>query len=178
MRARPPKAKRSGTGQAWESKLEAMHEHYATLGVTVERVVPPFRVIRRNADGSLTIRFVGAGAPDYLAFVGGKVVRFDAKSLLADRFKLVVISPEQAGSLTRCDRAGGLAGLVVQLTTGTWWVSWSDIAEMWRAWKEGSGIASIPTERMDEVGLRIDGADWLPVVGMLTIARDVTTGVR
>lgn len=151
----------TGTGQAWERKLNAMHAHYLTLGVVVERVTPPWTVIRCNPDGSITIRFTGKGPPDYIAFVDGRVVRFDAKSVKGAAFPLANLSPEQAGALTRNERAGGVSGLVVQANGQGWWLPWIELQHRWRLWKEGRGAASVMP---NEGGTPLDGADWLAAV--------------
>lgn len=164
--AKSGKGAKSRTGQAWEDKLDAMHTHYLNVGVEVDRVLPPFRILRRNKDGSLVIRFTGSGIPDYVANVRGWTVRFDAKSTEKAVFTLALLTADQAGALTRNGRRDRhLSGIVAHTAVGDFWIPWSRLAEPWRLHAEGRGPASVDPAA---VGVRIDGADWLPALNYLS----------
>lgn len=153
-------------GESWESALSSMHAMYAREGrAHIVKVPTPALVMGRtthDARGRTCFRASWAArtGADYIGtLAGGRSVVLEAKSSGDARIGIDAVRPHQAGALDQCHALGGLALVVVRLSTGAWvvpWLRWADAPA-------GRREKSLTAEDLDARGSRIDSArpDWM-----------------
>lgn len=139
-------------GKALEVRLAAMHQTYLVRGVArIHKAHPEAKMV----NGRMV--YSAKGPPDFIGTIaGGRSVVFDAKESSGKTFRLGNVPPHQAKDMEACVNLGGLAFLYVHTTVAEWVLPWESIRELY--W---SGVKTLNTQRMDELGRRVTGTDWL-----------------
>lgn len=135
-------------GRGLEGAIEAQAVADAAAGrCWLWRVPSP---PERGADASArVVDFVGV-------LPGGRCVAIEVKEGSAEAsFKVDRLGEKQASVLAEVDRAGGLAGLVIEVRGRRWWVPWAQIAP-----RVGGG-GYVGPEWLGAHGVEVVGADWL-----------------
>ena len=174
MSATPRRARRShaNRGKALEGRLDAMHQTYAAQNrAFIWRSCPPVKVLSAiRAGGYFSACFAGQGPADYAGVIaGGRAVVIEAKECSAGRWSLANLHPHQAEHLERVHVLGGVAQVVLAYapTRSTWALPWEGLGPRWRRWKRGEaarGEASLGPVELVEVGVRLEGVDWLVAI--------------
>ncbi len=154
-------------GKAWEAMLDAQHRRYAADRWIVWRQHPPPVI---TGEGGREARIIGPARPDYLLCRDGVTVIVDAKSHAGPRWPLSEVSDHLAADLDSAQRAGVVAGIVLELDDAGWWLPWTELAPRWHRWALATargeterGSASLSVADLQAVGEAVIGADWLPV---------------
>lgn len=154
-------------GEAWELALEGEHAAYLRQGLAdVVKLPTPALVLgptRRDARGRTTFPacWAAKASADFEGVIrGGRAVRVEVKRRQGNRIGIAEVQPQQLAALERCHRLGGLALLVVRLEAGgdqggTWAVQASAL------WTRPDGPRTWTARQLDELGVRVLGADWL-----------------
>ena len=139
-------------GRGLEGAIEAQAVADAAAGrCWLWRVPSP---PERGADAS-------ARVVDFFGLLpGGRAVAVEAKEGSAEAsFKVDRLGEKQASVLAEVDRAGGLAGLVIEVRGRRWWVPWAQIAP-----RVGGG-GYVGPDWLGQHGVEVVGADWLTAAG-------------
>ena len=138
-------------GRGLEGAIEAQAIEDAAAGrCWLWRVPSP---PERGADASArVVDFVGV-------LPGGRCVAIEVKEGSGASFQVDRLGPKQAEVLAEVDRAGGLAGLVIEVRGRRWWVPWAQIAP-----RVGGG-GYVGPEWLGAHGVEVVGADWLSAAG-------------
>ena len=168
------RAKRSrDVGAELELDLAAMHDDYRARELAdIEPIPTPVTVLGRTAKddrGRTCFRAAWAArvSVDFAGFLtDGRPVRIEAKASDGDALRLDRVHARQREALERCERAGGLALLIVRLGSVTW------VVDAWRL-RDFGPSASWNVDRLDVLGRRCQarrvkkdgvfrmGPDWL-----------------
>jgi len=162
-------------GRNWEDWLDIQHAQYAKAGYAfVIRTPPAMRILKRMDGGKFLAVFAGQGPPDYVAKAGEYSFIMEAKEYQSERWPFSMLPKHQADQMTAWCRQGstghGLLLIRSKKHNSTWVILWRDLYERWYKWASGKaekkraspGSASLTTIELDEIGVRVRGADWLP----------------
>lgn len=98
----------------------------------IEKTPEPFRVKKKNQDGTFVGWFTGLAQPDYKGTLrGGRAIAFEAKMTTKDRIQMKVITDHQAGCLDFHLNMGAVVGVCVMIRKTVGFVPWS----VWRDMK-------------------------------------------
>lgn len=156
-------------GVAFEELLGLHHARYERQGAYVQRNPTPYKVLRQGPGGLICVPLADA-PPDFLVAVGGLAILLEAKSHAGDKLPLAQLEPHQADALDAWGRQGEIfvAGVVIRLDTGCWWVRWKGpLAEAWQRHYDGKakrGQCSLDAVWLKKHAHVATGGDWLPCV--------------
>lgn len=114
-------------GQMFERLIDQACLHYRVKGIAViEKTPEPFRVKKKNSDGTFTGWFTGNAQPDYKGtLAGGQAIVFEAKMTGKDRIKRSVITDHQAACLDAHQELGALTGVCCMIKRTAAFVPWN-----------------------------------------------------
>lgn len=139
-----------------ELALDTYHQILRAEGHTIYRIPDPVHVTARRGQ-DVTGRLLAARACDFGGWTAqGRPVMLDAKHCEGESFDLGRLDGVQIETLTRCAAAGGIAGVVVWIGGGGWWlpVDAQGVAGVTgRTWRPGDGSAR-----------KLKGVRWMEVV--------------
>lgn len=168
-------------GRNWEDWLDIQHAQYAKAGYAfVVRTPPAMRILKRMDGGKFVAVFAGHGPPDYVAKAGEYSFIMEAKEFKSERWPFSMLPQHQADQMTAWSNQGenghGLILIRSHAHNCTWVVMWRDLKDRWYKWsadkaakkRAAPGSASLTSDELNEIGVRVRGADWLPGAIALT----------
>ena len=160
-------------GQELQDALDEIHASYALGGSAyIVRTSAPMQITQRLAGGKFVAFFEGSGPPDYIGVAQGVAYLFDAKEHKGKALPLGAIVEHQARALDTAQDNGTVCGIVVDLPdlSAAWWVPWTRLGPTWWGWfgikRAAPGTGSLDKDRLDDLGVRLLGLDWLPAAQM------------
>lgn len=119
-------------GRLFENLVDQACLYYRNKGdAVIEKTPEPFRVKKKNTDGTFTGWFTGLAQPDYKGtLAGGQAIAFEAKMTSADRMKKSVVTVHQAACLELHAEMGARVGVCCMIRKTVGFVPWSVWSEM------------------------------------------------
>lgn len=97
----------------------------------IEKTPEPFRVKKKNKDGTFKGRFTGLAQPDYKGTIkGGQAIAFEVKMTSTDRLKKSVVTNFQATCLNYHFIMGAYVGVCCLIGKTVGFIPWDDWMNM------------------------------------------------
>lgn len=124
--------KSSDAGHLHEKLIEGACRWYRAMGVArITKTPEPFRVRKKNPDGTALVSFTAHAEPDFKGSLrGGKLICFEAKFTSTDRMKQDVVTRDQAAALTEYAALGAVTGVCVGIGDQAFFVPWEVFSHM------------------------------------------------
>ena len=143
-------------GHFFENFIKGACLYYKQKGIAkIEKQPEPFRVMKKEKDGTATVRFTAHAEPDFIGtLAGGHTIAFEAKRTLTDRIKQDVITQTQWQSLDDYAALGACAGVCVGIGSVNAFVPW----EVWRNMKLIYGRKYMTVEDIEPFRVQYNGS--------------------
>lgn len=155
-------------GHFFEGYIKAACETYWAQGrAEISKTPEPFKVTKKNPDGTFTGRFTREKAqPDFQGTLdGGRSIAFEAKYTTTDRMRRAVLTGEQMKRLERHHQRGALAAVVIGIQDSFFFIPWW----WWRDMKQQAGRLYVTVADIETFRVRFNGSvlflDYKNVVG-------------
>lgn len=142
-------------GRLFENLIDQACRHYRNNGdATIEKTPEPFRVKKKNNDGTFTGWFTGLAQPDYKGTLkGGQAIAFEAKMTGSDRIKKSVVTEHQAACLSLHAEMGAKVGVCCMIRKTVGFIPW----DVWSKMKEIYGRQYLSEDELKEFEVPIFG---------------------
>lgn len=143
-------------GHFFESYIKAACMLYAERGrAIIDKTPEPFRVMKKQQDGTFTGRFTARAQPDFQGtLAGGRSIVFEAKHTTTDRIKRAVVTKTQMETLDKHDECGALAAVCVGIQDSFFFVPWW----WWRDMKQYAGRLYVTAADLERFRVRFNGS--------------------
>ena len=148
--------KNNEEGRLFEQFIVAGCQTYAAAGrAYIEKTPEPFRVKRKNQDGTATVYFTKRAEPDFKGVLaGGQCIVFEAKHTSTERLHQGVITDYQAEALTMYSEMGAVAAVAGCIKDVPFFMPWSH----WQSMKEIYGRKYLTAADVEPFRIRFTGA--------------------
>lgn len=142
-------------GLSFEKYIEGACEYYKNRGIAkVDKMPEPFRVKRKNNDGSFYGYFTSHAEPDFQGTLkGGRSIVFEAKYTRTDKMQRKVLTKEQMESLNYHMELGALSAVCIGIKDDFFFIPW----EVWRDMKKIYGRQYVSIEDVQKYKIDFNG---------------------
>ena len=151
----------NAAGMRFETDIKKACIGYQTKGqAVINKVSEPYRVLRKNKDGSFYGRFIGRAEPDFKGVLaGGRAVAFEAKYTSKTRIQKSAVTEEQNEWLEEQYSMGAVVFVCVFIREWAFSVPW----QIWRDMKLIYGKKFLMAEDIKRfrVDYNLDGVKFL-----------------
>lgn len=124
-------------GHLFEGCIKAGCISYSERGIAeIDKTPEPFRVTRKQPNGTFTGRFTALAQPDFQGTLkGGRSICFEAKYTTTERMRRNALTDNQMEVLEKHEKLGALTGVCVGIQDKYFFVPWA----IWRDMKAHYG---------------------------------------
>lgn len=148
--------KNNEEGRLFEQFILNGCQIYADAGrAYIGKTPEPFRVKRKNQDGTATVYFIQKAEPDFKGVLaGGRCIVFEAKYTSTNRLRQNVITATQEKALTQYTDLGALAGVVGCVQDVVFFMPW----KCWQSMQDIYGRRYLTAVDVEPFRVRFIGA--------------------
>lgn len=143
-------------GHFFEGYIKAGCTVYHIQGrAEIDKTPEPFRVIKKNNDGTFLGRFIDHAQPDFCGTIaGGRSICFEAKYTTTDRMKRDVLTDTQMERLEAHEKAGAVAGVCIGIKDKFYFIPWV----VWRDMKSIYGRQYVTEAGIEKYRVKFNGS--------------------